>query len=96
MSSVEMTSTTDDWELLQRYVRDRSEAAFAELTRRRLGLVYSVALRQVRSVPLAEEAAQLVFTDLARHAHQMKPDTLLTAWLYRVTRRTAIDIVRQD
>jgi len=39
--------TATDAELLKRYVRDRSESAFAELVQRHLDLVYSSALRQL-------------------------------------------------
>src|SRR5688572_23898837 len=85
-----------DMELLARYARQHAEDAFAELVRRHLGLVYSAALRQVRSPQLAEEVAQSVFIDLARNAARLKPDTILTAWLYQVTRRTAIDVVRRE
>ena len=85
-----------DLELLARYNRQHAEDAFAELVRRHLGLVYSAALRQVRSPQLAEEVAQSVFIDLARNAARLKPDTILTAWLYQVTRRTAIDVVRRE
>ena len=85
-----------DLELLARYTRQHAEDAFAELVRRHLGLVYSAALRQVRSPQLAEELAQSVFIDLARSAAKLKPDTILTAWLYQVTRRTAIDVVRRE
>jgi RNA polymerase sigma factor (sigma-70 family) len=87
---------TSDLELLQDYALNKSEESFAELVRRHLNLVYSAALRQVRSPQLAEEVAQSVFTDLARNAHRLAPDTILTAWLYQVTRRTAIDVVRRE
>jgi RNA polymerase sigma factor (sigma-70 family) len=88
--------TVADMDLLGQYARQNSEDAFAEIVRRHLGLVYSAALRQVRSPQLAEEVAQSVFTDLARNAHRLAPDTILTAWLYQVTRRTAIDVVRRE
>jgi len=90
------TAATTDLQLLARYSRDRVEDAFADLVRRHLALVHSAALRQVRSPQLAEEVAQSVFTDLARNAGKLKPDTILTAWLYQVTRRTAIDVVRRE
>ncbi len=85
-----------DLELLQRYAHGRAEDAFTEIVRRHLGLVYSAARRQVRSPELAEEIAQSVFADLARQAARLAPDTILTAWLYQVTRRTAIDVVRRE
>ncbi len=83
-------------ELLARYAHGHAEDAFAEIVRRHLGLVYSAALRQVRSPQLAEEVAQSTFIDLARNAARLKPDTVLTGWLYQVTHRTAIDVVRRE
>ncbi len=85
-----------DLELLARYTRNQAEDAFAEIVRRHLDLVHSAALRQVRSPQLAEEVAQSAFADLARNAHRLAPDTILSAWLYQVTRRTAIDVVRRE
>jgi RNA polymerase sigma factor (sigma-70 family) len=88
--------TTSDLDLLRQYAAQESEEAFAALVSRHLDLVYSAALRQVRSPQLAEEVAQSVFTDLSRKAQKLKPDTILTAWLYQVTRRTAVDVVRRE
>jgi len=85
-----------DLQLLERYTRQHTEDAFAELVRRHVDLVFSAALRQVRSPQLAEEVAQSAFTDLARQAHRLTPDTVLSAWLYQVTRRRAIDVVRRE
>ena len=87
---------TSDLDLLGQYARENSQEAFAELVRRHVNLIYSAALRQVRSPQLAEEVAQSVFTDLARNGGKLKPDTVLTAWLYQVTCRTAIDLVRKE
>ena len=86
----------DDLDLLRQFATDGSEEVFAELVRRHVNLVHSAALRQVRSPQLAEEVAQSVFTDLARNAKKLKPGTMLAAWLYQVTRRTAIDVVRRE
>jgi RNA polymerase sigma factor (sigma-70 family) len=87
---------TSDLDLLGQFTRDHSQDAFTALVNRHVNLVYSAALRQARSPQLAEEVAQSVFTDLARNAGKLKPDTVLTAWLYQVTRRTAIDVVRRE
>jgi RNA polymerase sigma factor (sigma-70 family) len=98
-AAIYFKTMTSDLELLQDYARNKSEESFAALVNRHLNLVYSAALRQVRSPQLAEEIAQSAFTDLARNAVPlcgMKPDTLLTAWLYHVTRRTAVDTVRKE
>ena len=85
-----------DAQLLQDYARAKSQDAFTELVRRHLNVVYSAALRQVRSPQFAEEISQSVFADLARAADKLKPGTILTAWLYQVTRRTAIDVIRRE
>src|SRR5258705_7601616 len=88
--------TANDLDLLCDFARDQSQDAFTTLVERHLGLVYCAALRQVRSPQLAEEVAQSVFADLAQSAARLKPDTVLTAWLYEVTRRTAINVVRGE
>ena len=61
----------DDRQLLARYVAEVSEEAFAELTRRYMGLVYSAALRQVRNEQLAQDVTQVVFANLARKARSI-------------------------
>ena len=87
---------TGDLDLLEKFARDNSQDAFGEIVRRHLNLVYSAAVRQVRSPQLAEEISQSVFTDLALQAGKLKADTILTTWLYAVTRRTAIDVIRKE
>jgi DNA-directed RNA polymerase specialized sigma24 family protein len=78
-------SPPTDLQLLARYTCDRAEDAFAEIVRRHIDLVYSSALRQVRSPHLAEEIAQSVFLELVRQADRLAPETILAAWLYQVT-----------
>ncbi|MEO5958207.1 MAG: sigma-70 family RNA polymerase sigma factor, partial [Opitutaceae bacterium] len=84
-----------DLELLHDYADRGSQAAFATLVTRHLDLVYSAARRQVRSPQLADEIAQSVFIDLARHP-RLKSGAPLVAWLFLVTRRTAIDALRRE
>jgi RNA polymerase sigma factor (sigma-70 family) len=88
--------TANDLDLLGQFAREQSQDAFTALVNRHLNLVYSAALRQVRSPQLAEEVSQSVFANLARNATKLSPDTILTAWLYQVTRHTAIDVVRRE
>ena len=91
-----LNMTAHDLDLLRQFTRDQSQDAFTALVNRHVNLVFSAALRQVRSRQLAEEIAQSVFADLARGAERLKPDTVLTAWLYAVTRRTAIDVIHKE
>lgn len=86
-----------DAELLRRYATARDEAAFTELVRRHLNLVYAAALRRTNGrTHLAEEIAQKVFTDLARKAASLQHHAALTGWLHRSTRYAAIDAARGE
>ena len=91
---------TNDTDLLGQFIREPAtrtgQDAFTALVDRHLNLVYSAALRQVRSPQLAEEISQSVFTQLAHHAPSLKPGTVLAAWLHRVTHHAAIDVVRRE
>jgi len=87
----------EDAELLRRYVEERSEGAFAQLVKRRVGLVYSVAVRQCGGdMHLAEDVTQRVFADLARKAKELARRPVLSGWLYRSTQFAASDVVRGE
>lgn len=87
----------EDAELLRRYATDRSEAAFAELVRRRVDLIYAVARRQCGGdTHLAEEVTQRVFVDLARKARALAGRTVISGWLYRSAQFAASDAVRAE
>src|SRR6266581_6664015 len=91
-----MRTTMDDWQLLQIYEKNRSEAAFAELVRRHLDWVHAVALRHVGEPHLAEDVVQSVFVLLARKARDLGPGTLLGGWLFRTTRHVAAHALRAE
>ena len=84
------------WNCFSNLPGDHAPDAFTEIVRRHLNLVHSAARRQARSPQLAEEIAQSVFADLARAADTLQPDTIVAAWLYTVTRRTAVDVIRKE
>lgn len=85
----------DDFGLLQAYIKDRSDAAFEELMRRHVDLVYSAARRRTADAHLAEDVTQAVFIVLARKAATLSPSVILPAWLLHVTRLTASNALRQ-
>jgi RNA polymerase sigma factor (sigma-70 family) len=85
-----------DIELLRDYNRQRSEAAFAELVKRHINLVYTAALRHVGIAAHAEEITQAVFVILARKAASLRPETVLDAWLYETTRLTSLSFLRGE
>jgi RNA polymerase sigma factor (sigma-70 family) len=87
----------DDATLLRQYATNRSEAAFAELVRRHVDLVYSAALRQVAGdTHLAMDIAQSVFTDLANKAAAVANCPVLAGWLHTSTHYAAAKAVRSE
>lgn len=86
-----------DAELLHDYASRRDEAAFAELVRRHLDVVYSAAQRRCRGdCHRAEEVTQRVFTLLARNAAQLHRHAVLAGWLYVTTRNVAANLLRDE
>ena len=86
-----------DTELLRRYVEESSEAAFAELVRLHLNLVYFAALRLLGGdAHRAQDVAQTVFTDLARKASTLTHRPTLTGWLHTSTRFAAAKVRRAE
>lgn len=91
----------DDMELLRQYADNRDEAAFEELVKRHLSVVYGAALRHLHGdVHLAADAAQSVFTDLARKAPQvaekLQNGATLVGWLYTGAHFAATRLRRAD
>jgi RNA polymerase sigma factor (sigma-70 family) len=89
--------TSEDSELLRRYANGGSEAAFAELVRRHVDLVYSTALRLVNGdAHRAQDLTQGVFSELARNAKSLARHPALIGWLYTTTRRMAWHTIRSE
>jgi len=85
-----------DRELLNQLARQRSENAFNEIVRRHVDLVNSAAFRQLGSADTARDITQIVFILLTKQAKQLKPDVILTGWLYRTTRNLCLEHIRKD
>src|ERR1035437_4100871 len=90
-----MNSLTDQ-RLLREYAERRVEAAFGELVRRHVDLVYSAALRMVRDAHLAEDVTQGVCVALSQSAAQLTERPVLSGWLHRTTQNLAANAVRSD
>ena len=86
----------NDMELVREFARHHSEAAFTELVRRHINLVYSVARRCTGNDGDAQDVTQAVFIILARKAATLRKKTLLTGWLYETTRFTAARLLRTN
>jgi RNA polymerase sigma factor (sigma-70 family) len=69
--------------LLREYANNGSESAFHELVDQYVDLVFSTAVRRFGGDRhRAEDATQIVFTDLARKAKTLPPDVMLGGWLH--------------
>jgi RNA polymerase sigma factor (sigma-70 family) len=79
-----------DGQLLDWFVHQREEAAFAALVRRHGPMVLSVCRRVLRHSQDAEDAFQATFLVLAEKAPGLRQPELLANWLYGVAYRTAL------
>lgn len=87
----------DGNQLLKDFVQSGDEDAFAEIVKRYVNLVYSVALRQCDQNPRqAEEVSHLVFCDLATKSKGLPSNVCLGAWLLRHCRYTAANQRRKE
>ncbi|MEN9733772.1 MAG: hypothetical protein RLZ45_1767 [Verrucomicrobiota bacterium] len=90
-----------DEQLLEAHVARHDEAAFAELVRRHVNLVFGTALRILGDPSAAEEVAQNVFITLARKARSLRAGSGLAGWLHRAAilearLRQRTDLRRRD
>ena len=92
-----MPMPTPDAELLRRYAERQDQAAFAELVRQHLPLVYRCACRSLGGdTTRAQDVAQEVFVDLARKAPALASHPALAAWLHTATHYTAAEMRRGE
>src|SRR5204863_1678923 len=92
---LQMNAQTDQ-QLLRDYAGSHSEAAFAELVRRHIDLVYSAARRMVCDSHQAEDVTQGVFVALAQNARQLNQHPVLSGWLHRTTQNLAANAIRTN
>lgn len=86
----------NDFELLQRYVREESQDAFAQIVSQNVDLVYSVAFRLVGDAHLAQDVTQQTFALLSRKAARLGGGTIVSAWLYRAARNLALETLKRE
>ena len=81
---------------MREYADQHSEAAFSELVRRHVDLVYSAASRMVRDAQQAEDVAQATFVALASNARRLSSQPVLAGWLHITARNLAVKVVRSE
>lgn len=89
-------SDSPDAELLEQFARNKSEAAFAVLVERYIGLVHSTAFRKTGNPQQAEDITQAVFIILARKAGSLGSKTVLPGWLHHTAQLTAANLQRAE
>jgi RNA polymerase sigma factor (sigma-70 family) len=88
---------TPDCELLRRFATTRDEVAFELLVRRHADLVWTISRSILRDdLHSAEDAFQVTFIALARHATALQKCGSLNAWLFRVTRHAALRVRKKQ
>jgi RNA polymerase sigma factor (sigma-70 family) len=80
-----------DGDLLNRYVRQKDEAAFEALVRRHGPMVMGVCRRVLHHSHDAEDAFQATFLVLVRKAATLQAPGMIGNWLYGVAYRTALE-----
>jgi RNA polymerase sigma-70 factor (ECF subfamily) len=79
-----------DGELLERFIEQHDESAFAALVRRHGPMVLGVCRRVLNDWQRAEDAFQVTFLVLARKAESLTRPELLANWLHGVAYRIAL------
>lgn len=86
-----------DHHLLEQYAASGDQAAFAQLVRRHLDLVYAAALRTVGGdAHAARDVSQGAFLALAAKAGKLRDRRTLAGWLYVTSRKLGAQHVRAD
>jgi RNA polymerase sigma factor (sigma-70 family) len=85
----------DDAQLARQYAGG-GEDAFAAVYARFRGPVFGIALHVLADRGLAEEASQMAFLGVWRGRERYDPDRPLSAWVFNIARKAAIDIYRRE
>jgi RNA polymerase sigma-70 factor (ECF subfamily) len=83
-----------DEALMIRYQRG-DKGAFAALVRRHQSPLFNFALRQLRTVSIAEDVVQEAFVRIVQNAGDFKHEARFTTWIYAITRNLCIDHLRK-
>ena len=86
---------SDDIDLIRR-LRRGDARAFDEVYATHKDRIYGLLLRLSRDASTAADLYQNVWLKLARHAHELRDDSTIGAWLFTVARREYISFRRAE
>jgi RNA polymerase sigma-70 factor, ECF subfamily len=93
MAPLSREEVTDEVLMMRFQAGDR--AAFTSLVRRHKTTIYNFILRQVRTVPAAEDLVQDVFVKIVQNAAEFKHEARFSTWAYAIARNVCIDHLRK-
>src|SRR5262249_9243792 len=95
LAAVQTNRELGDGELLERFVQAKDETAFTALVERHGPMVLRVCRRALQNEHDAEDACQVAFLVLSRHAPSVRKGTSLSSWLHGVAARVAANLKRE-
>ncbi|EON77196.1 RNA polymerase sigma factor SigW [Lunatimonas lonarensis] len=85
----------EDFDLIDRAVRDKDQQAYATLMKRYKKAVYFMVLKMIRDTDDAEDLTMEAFAKAFRNLHKFKKDYTFSTWLFRIATNNAIDFIRK-
>ncbi|WP_162419024.1 RNA polymerase sigma factor [Cyclobacterium roseum] len=85
----------EDFELIDKAVREKDQQAYASLMKRYKKAVYFMILKMIRDADDAEDLTMEAFAKAFRNLHKFKKDYTFSTWLFRIATNNAIDFIRK-
>jgi RNA polymerase sigma-70 factor (ECF subfamily) len=85
----------EDFDLIDRAVKEKDQQAFATLMKRYKKAVYFMILKMIRDTDDAEDLTMEAFAKAFRNLHKFKKDYTFSTWLFRIATNNAIDFIRK-
>ena len=85
----------EDFNLIDKAIRDKDQQAFAFLMERYRKPVYHMILKMVRNVDDAEDLTIEAFAKAFKNLHRFKKDYTFSTWLFRIATNNSIDFIRK-
>lgn len=85
----------EDFDLIDRAVKDNDQQAYAALMKRYKKAVYFMILKMIRDADDAEDLTMEAFAKAFRSLHRFKKDYTFSTWLFRIATNNTIDFIRK-